>query len=286
MLRRITHLRVRWHQPAATPGLAHLTATILLPLALAKPLAAKENEFHDPSNVTALVTSLSPVVQYARFENDDLPDDGLWQLKLEGQYSKDSILLLADLGYGYRTGNRESGPLDSRIRFFHVPYRNADPAAPVSAFGWSIDSYIPFGDPEEGLGTGNWVFAPGIIWTHSFAKVDVSPNLIYQFTWANSELREDIPGAAPNDSEAFRAELNLAFAMPERYWLLVTPAYTWGIENADNGGFIKAFGGYNISADMSLGLELQYNFDVRNGLLQEVIRGEKYSVRLHWENYF
>lgn len=247
---------------------------------------AEESGYNDPSDVTRLVTSASPLLEYHRYENDSVPDDGMWEVKIEGQYSQGSIMLLADMGYGYRTGNNESGITDSRVRFFHVPFRNDAPSAWISAFGWSIDSYIPFGDVEKGLGTGNWVFAPGIIWTNSFEAVDVSPNLVYQFTWANKELREDIPEGAPNESRALRLEVNFSIDMPSRYWLLVTPAYTWDLKSTDDGGFIKAFTGYNISSSNSLGIEGQYNIDVRDGLLQEVIRGEKWRLRVQWENYF
>ena len=247
---------------------------------------AEEGSYNDPSDVTRLVTSASPMLEYHRYENDDLPDDGMWEVKIEGQYSKESILLLGDIGYGYRTGNNESGMTDSKIRLFHVPYQNDTPSAHTSALGWSIDSSIPFGDVEKGLGTGNWVFAPGIIWTNSFEAVDVSPNLVYQFTWANNELKEDIPDGAPNESRALRLEVNFAFDMPNRYWLLVTPAYTWDLKATDDGGYIKAFTGYNINTSTSLGIDAQYNVDVRDGLLQDVIRGEKWRLRIHWENYF
>lgn len=263
-----------------------LLVIALTMLMCVEPVSASEVGYHDPSDVTALVTSLSPVLEYARYENEDAPDDGMWKFKVEGQYAKDSILFLADIGVGYRTGNEESGILDSRVRFFHVPYRNADPAAWVSDLGWSIDSNIPFGDVNKGLGSGNWVFAPGVIWTHPFSVVDVSPNLLYEFTWANEKLKDEIPDDDPNESQALRAEINLAFDVPERYWLLITPAYTWDVENTDDSAFLKVFGGYNISADQSLGLEAQYNFDVRDGLLQDAIRGEKYHLRLHWEIYF
>ncbi len=165
---------------------------------------ADDDDYNDPSDVTRLVTSASPLLEYHRYENEDLPDDGMWEVKVEGQYSRGSILLLADLGYGYRTGNRESGMTDSRIRLFHVPYRNDDPSAWIAAFGWSIDSSLPVGDVDRGLGAGNWVFAPGIVWTNSFEAVDVSPNLVYQFTWANKDLKEGIADGGPNDSRAAR----------------------------------------------------------------------------------
>lgn len=247
---------------------------------------AEESDYNDPSDVSRLVTSASPLLEYHRYENNELPDDGMWEVKVEGQYSKGSMLLLGDIGYGYRTGNMESGITDSRIRFFHVPYRNDTPSALVSAFGWSIDSQIPFGDVDKGLGSGNWVFAPGIIWTNSFDIVNVSPNLVYQFTWANNELQEDIPDSAPNESRALRLEVNFAIDMPSRYWLLVTPAYTWDVESTEDAAYIKAFTGYNINSSTSLGIEGQYNVDVRDSLLQEVIRGEKWRLRIHWENYF
>lgn len=246
----------------------------------------EESDYNDPSDVTRLVTSASPILEYHRYENDSLPDDGMWEMKVEGQYSKESILLLGDIGYGYRTGNNESGITDSRIRLFHVPYRNDTPSAHISALGWSIDSSIPFGDVEKGLGTGNWVFSPGIIWTHSFEAVDISPNLLYQFTWANKELKEDIPDGAPNESRALRLEVNFAFDMPSRYWLLITPAYTWDLKATDDGGYIKAFTGYNINTSSSMGIEGQYNVDVRDGLLQDVIRGEKWRLQIHSEFYF
>jgi hypothetical protein len=271
--------------------LARGKVSLILPVCFVVSLStldvfAEEGDYNDPSDVTRLVTSASPLLEYHRYENKDHPDDGMWEVKVEGQYSKGSVLLLGDIGYGYRTGNMESGMTDSRIRFFHVPYRNDVPSALVSAFGWSIDSSIPFGDVEKGLGSGNWVFAPGVIWTNSFDAVNVSPNLVYQFTWANNELREDIPDSAPNESRALRLEVNFAFDMPNRYWLLVTPAYTWDIKSTDDAAYIKAFTGYNLSSSTSLGIEGQYNIDVRDGLLQEVIRGEKWRLRIHWENYF
>ena len=63
---------------------------------------AEESGYNDPSDVTRLVTSASPLLEYHRYENDSVPDDGMWEVKIEGQYSQGSILLLADIGYGYR----------------------------------------------------------------------------------------------------------------------------------------------------------------------------------------
>jgi hypothetical protein len=247
---------------------------------------AADEVYNDPSDVTRLVTSVSPVIEFHRYENEDLPDDSLWEVKVEGQYSRESILLLADVGYGHRTGTNESGIVDSRVRFFHVPYRNDNDSAWVSSAGWSIDSYIPFGNVDKGLGSGNWVLAPGIIWTHNLPVVTVAPNLSYQITWANDDLDDDIGSGEPDDSRAVRAEINLAVDVPDRYWLLVTPAYTWGLRNTDDGGFIKVFTGINLNTSMSLGLEVQWNYDVRNGVLQDVMRGEKYRARIQWEIYY
>ena len=175
--------------------------------------------------------------------------------------------------------------LISRVRFFHVHYRNEDPSAWVSSLGWSIDSNIPFGDVEKGTGNGNWVIAPGIIWTHDYDHINVAPNIVYQFTFADDEL-DAILGDRPDSSEAVRLEFNLAIDTPDRYWLLLTPSYTWNVKNTEDAGFVKVFTGFHLNHDMSLGFELQYNFDVRCGLLQEVISGEKYSARVHWEIYF
>ena len=66
----------------------------------------------------------------------------------------------------------------------------------------------------------------------------------------------------------------------------VTPAYTWDLKATDDGGYIKAFTGYSINASTSLDIEGQYNVDVRDALLQDVIRGEKWRLLLLWENYF
>jgi hypothetical protein len=249
--------------------------------------SADDVVYNDPSDVTSLVTSIAPVVEYHRYENQERPDDGLWEVKFEGQYSQNAFLVLADVGYGYRTGNNESGIVDSRIRFFHVPYRNDDPSAWIAALGWSVDSYIPFGDVEKGLGSGNWVIAPGIIWTHDLdIGLSISPNFSFQFTWPDSELRDGTDDELPNSSQAIRLELNFAVDVPDRYWLLITPAYTAGLRNTDDGGYLKVFTGINLTPSMALGIEGQVNFEVREGLLQEVIRGEKYRIRIHWENYF
>ena len=269
---------------------ANLVPTVfcsaLLAVLSAPPLWAAEGGYHDPSDVTALVTSISPVLEYQAHENGDDPDDELWEFKLEGQYSRGSVLLLADLGYGTRTGTDKSGITDSRIRFFHVPVRNEDPDAFISALGWSIDAFLPFGNVDDGLGSGNYTFAPGVIWSHDFRGWSLSPNLVYQLTWANDDLADLLGEDDPRHSQAVRLELSFAIDTPERYWFQVTPSFTHGVKNTDDGAFVKAFTGFHINQQMSLGVELQWNFEVRQGRLQEVPAGEKYKARLHWEIYF
>ena len=100
------------------------------------------------------------------------------------------------------------------------------------------------------------------------------------------DLDDIIVSGAPDDSRAFRIELNFSLVTPPKYWLMITPSYTWGIDNTDDGGFLKVFTGLNLSEKHSLGMDVKWNYEVRDGLLQEVIRGEKYQVRLQWEIYF
>ena len=107
----------------------------------------------------------------------------------------------------------------------------------------------------------------------------------YQFTWADNDLEKLLRGE-PTESRAFKMELNVAIDTPDRYWLLAALSETWGESNAEDATSVRVFTGVSLTPDMSLGLEGQYNFDVRQGRLQEVVAGEKYYLRLHWELYF
>jgi len=54
----------------------------------------------------------------------------------------------------------------------------------------------------------------------------------------------------------------------------------------DDGGSLKIISGKFLSPKHAIALEIEWHLEPRNGKLQEVHKGEKYRVRVHWGIYF
>lgn len=89
-------------------------------------------------------------------------------------------LLLAELPLVYNTGNKQYGVGDLRLRYFWLPYK--DYSKIIGAFGPSIDIFAPTGNFDKGLGSGRWIFAPGVTMGIMVAEwIQFFPVLSYQY---------------------------------------------------------------------------------------------------------
>jgi hypothetical protein len=237
----------------------------------------------DPSNPTQLNTSINPGFDYRK-----VGDATVQSLVIEGQVAGPSFLLLAELGYGKNSQTDETDWRDARVRFFHLPYSDESSDAWVNAFGWSVDAFLPLGDYSKGVSSGNRVVSPGVITAHNFNGFSLYPNLIYNFVEADDEdLKKQLAREGQSDSsQSLKLDLNISPKMPDAWYMMIVPAYTWGVKNSDDSAYLRLFGGRFITEKGALNLEAQYNLEKRDGSLKSVEDGEKYYLRLSWYQYF
>jgi len=242
----------------------------------------------DPSNPTQLNTSINPIYEHQSFNAEGEPSYHNDILKVEAQMSGPGMLLLAEVGYGKNSFTDKSNMVDSRFRFFHLPYSNETEGALVNALGWSIDTFIPTGDYDEKLGSGAWTFSPGVITAHNFSWGALYPNLMYQYTVAEeSSLKDSLRAQGLDDSsQAVRFDLHVSPKMPAGWWLMLSPSFTTSLKNADDGASLKVFTGFFISEKQAIGLESEYSFKIVEDRLNYVQNGQEVYVKVMYQHYF
>src|SRR5258705_7630299 len=86
----------------------------------------------------------------------------------------------------YATSSKKFGVSDMRFRYYWVPYKNY--AKKPGAFGFAIDSYVPTGKLDDGLGRNRWIVATGLSTAFVFGKFSTFPYVYYLY---GSEFRSD-----------------------------------------------------------------------------------------------
>jgi hypothetical protein len=121
------------------------------------------------------------------------------------------------------TGNGKADSLfgvgDLRLRLFYLPYKKKKKG--LSSFGISADVFMPTGNPNYYLGSGDWVLAPGVIWGLFAAQwLQIYPILSYSAT---------IPGVPDTGREikhALTLQAYFVFRLPAKVFFQVIPYYT------------------------------------------------------------
>jgi len=88
--------------------------------------------------------------------------------------------LYTELPLLYATSSKKFGLGDMRFRYYWVPYKNY--AKKPGAFGLAIDSYVPTGNADDGLGRGRWIFATGLSTGFVFGKFSTFPYIYYLYS--------------------------------------------------------------------------------------------------------
>ena len=245
-------------------------------------VSAADNKI-DPSNPTQLNTSFNPGLDYRK-----VGDATVKSLIAEAQVAGPGFLLLAELGYGENSKTGKSDWRDTRVRFFHLPYENDSSDALVNAFGWSVDVFVPMSEYKNGVSGGYRIISPGIITAHNLSWGSLYPNLIYNFSEAiDDDLKNQLNNQGEStDNESIRLDFNISPKLPDPWYLMIVPAYTWGVQDASDSAYLRLFGGRFMTEKGAINLETQYNLEKRDGSLKSVDQGEKYYVRLSWYQYF
>lgn len=132
----------------------------------------------DPSRPTNFYTRLSNNLEYtflkAGKSNYGFRANFVWASKRQHHS------LYAELPLLYATSSKKFGLSDMRFRHYWVPFKNY--AKKPGAFGIAIDSYVPTGKLNDGLGRGRWIIAAGISSAFVYGKFSTFPYIYYLYS--------------------------------------------------------------------------------------------------------
>lgn len=132
----------------------------------------------DPSKPTNLYTRLSNNLEY-NFSKNGKKTFGyranfVWASKSQHHSAYVELPLL------YSNTSHKFGLSDMRVRYYWVPYKNY--VKKPGAFGFALDTYIPAGKMDDGLGRGRWIIATGLSTAFVFGKFSTFPYLYYLYS--------------------------------------------------------------------------------------------------------
>ncbi|MEP6949908.1 MAG: hypothetical protein ABI863_11560 [Ginsengibacter sp.] len=129
--------------------------------------------------------------------------------------------LYTELPLLYATSSKKSGLSDMRFRYYWVPYKNY--SKKPGAFGFAIDSYVPTGKLEDGLGRNRWIVATGLSTAFVFGKFSTFPYIYYLYS---SEIRSDkISAAAKRALNGYIIQSICVYNINKNSYLDCTPIF-------------------------------------------------------------
>ena len=134
----------------------------------------------------------------------------------------DKHLIFAELPLLYNSSSEKFGLGDIRGRYFYLPYKNYDKF--FGALGPSIDVFAPTGSSDDGLGTGRWTIAPGVMaGLMASEQIQFFPLLSYQYSSKRiGNAIEELENKAQHGM-TFQVLTTLAFI--EDSFFQITPIY-------------------------------------------------------------
>jgi hypothetical protein len=138
--------------------------------------------------------------------------------------------LYMELPLLFATSSKKFGLSDMRFRYYWVPYKNY--AKKPGAFGFAVDSYIPTGKLEDGLGRNRWILATGMSTAFVFGRFSTYPYIYYLYS---SEIRSDkLSPAAKRSLHGYIIQSICVYNITKHSYLDFTPIF---IKNSySNGG--------------------------------------------------
>ncbi len=234
---------------------------------------AQDTAVHiDPSKPTNLYTRLSNNLEYSFLKAGNKTygyrANFVWASKHQEHAMHIELPLL------YATSSKKFGLSDVRFRYFWIPYKNY--AKKPGAFGFTIDSYLPTGKLENGLGRGRWIIASGITAAFVFHKFSMFPILSYLYS---GKINSD--KISPENKKAlngFIIQSICVYNFNKKSYLDCTPAF---IKNS-----------YTNAGNDDFQVEGNYLYMVKKNKLQigcfirRIFRGNTTTIRTSVRLYF
>lgn len=218
----------------------------------------KTNEI-DPSKPSNLYSSINFSGEWQKLSGNV----NTYGTRISASYAiSEKNLLQVELPLMYNDQSKKFGIGDIRARYFGLLLK--DDSKTINSFGGSIDIFAPTGSMQNGLGTGSWMIAPGII-----AGITVSPKiLLYPILSYVHVTKPDIAGASATNGGSF--EIISVFDLGAASWIQITPKYAINdFKNNGNSNLNFRFDwGKMIKDDLSIGAEVFFEVKNKSGLQQ------------------
>lgn len=173
----------------------------------------------DPSKPTNFYTRLSNNLEYSFLKAGNKAYGYRANFLWASQHQRHAINM--EFPFLYATSSHKFGLSDIRFRYYWTPYKNY--RKKPGAFGFAIDSYVPTGKLENGLGRGRWILATGISTAFVFHKFSIFPILSYLYS---GEISSDkIPAESKKALHGFIIQSICVYNFSEKSYLDCTPAF-------------------------------------------------------------
>jgi hypothetical protein len=229
--------------------------------------------FHiDPSRPTNQYTRLSNNLEY-NFLKDGKRSYGyranfVWASRRQHHSFYTELPLL------YATSSKKFGISDMRFRYYWVPYKNY--SKKPGAFGFAIDSYVPTGNLDNGLGRNRWIIATGLSTAFVFGKFSTFPYFYYLYS---SKIRSGkLSDEAKRALNGFIIQSICVYNINKKSYLDFTPIF---MKNS-----------YSNAGKDDLVLEGNYLYMVKRNKVQigcfarRYFRGNSTTIRANMRVYF
>ncbi|MEO8765605.1 MAG: hypothetical protein ABI416_15000 [Ginsengibacter sp.] len=121
----------------------------------------------------------------------------------------------------YATSSKKFGIGDTRFRYYWVPYKNY--IKKPGAFGFAIDTYVPTGNIDNGLGRGRWIVATGLSTALVFGRFSTFPYIYYLYS---SEVMSDkIPAAGKKALHGYIVQSICVYKIDKNSYIDCTPIF-------------------------------------------------------------
>ena len=173
----------------------------------------------DPSKPTNLYTRLGNNLEYTFLRQGNRTFG--YRANFVWASASQKLAAYVELPLLYATSSNKFGLSDIRLRYFWLPYKNYS-KTPAS-FGFTIDSYLPTGSFEDGLGRGRWIVAPGLSTGFVLGKFSTFP--IFSYLYASSIQAGKIPGDDNPPLNGYIVQSICVFRFSKKSYVDCTPIF-------------------------------------------------------------
>jgi hypothetical protein len=226
----------------------------------------------DPSKPTNFYTRLSNNVEYNILKGGKRTYG--YRANFAWASSRQHHWMYAELPLLYANSSQKFGISDMRFRYYWVPYKNYKKKP--GAFGLAIDSYVPTGKLEDGLGRGRWIVATGLSTAFVFGKFSTFPYFYYLYS--GKIMSNKTPEQNKKELNGYIIQSIFVFSIDNKSYFDFTPIFMKNsYSNAGKNDFV---------------LEGNYLYMVKQNKLQvggfarRYFRGNSTTIRIGMRLYF